>query len=95
MKIKIFRILNSSFTREGENMVKIRCIETGRGSKGSIFVCWTPRGDVILRARRTGTYKYEVFSEHPYGKYKTVMYAPNRRELRKRIEEWLEFLLSE
>ena len=72
----------------------VRCIETGRGSKGSVFVCWTPRGDVVLKARKVAPYKYDIFSEYPYGKYKTVLYAPNRSELRKRIEEWLSFKLS-
>jgi len=72
----------------------IRCIETGRGPKGSIFVCWTPRGDVILKAKKVAPYKYDVFSEVPFGEYKTVMYAPDRRTLRRRIEEWLEHLLT-
>ena len=72
----------------------VRCTETGRGSKGSVFVCWTPRGDVVLKAKKVAPNKYDVFSEYPYGEYKTVMYAPNRRELRKRIEDWLEYLLG-
>ena len=75
-------------------MPKVFCTETGKGPKGSIFVCWTPRGDIVLRARKIAPYKYDVFSEVPFGKYKISMYAPNRRELRKRIEEWLESLLS-
>ncbi len=74
--------------------MKIRCVETGRGEKGSVFVCWTPRGDVILRARKLAPYKYGITSEVPLGRYKTIMYAPDRRELRKRIEEWLEYLIG-
>ncbi len=72
----------------------IRCVETGRGAKGSIFVCWTPRGDVVLRAEKTSPYKYDVYSVLPRGEYKTIMYATNRRELRRKIEEWLESLLK-
>ena len=68
----------------------VRCVETGRGSKGSIFVCWTPRGDVILRAKKVAPYKYDVYSELPRGEFKTIMFAPNRSMLRERIEEWLE-----
>jgi len=72
----------------------VRCTETGRGPKGSIFVCWTPRGDIVLRAKKIAPYKYDIYSELPPGEYKTVLYAPNRRELRKRIEEWLEHILG-
>ena len=75
-------------------MLKVRCIETGRGSKGSVFVCMTPRGDIVLKAKKVAPYKYDILSEYPYGEYKTVLYAPNRSELRKRIEEWLSFKLS-
>jgi len=77
-----------------EEKVKVRCTETGRGPKGSVFVCWTPQGDVVLKARKTAPRKYEVFSELPYRKYATTMYAPNRRILRRKIEEWLESLLG-
>lgn len=78
-------------------VIEMRCIEVGRGSKGSIFVCArTPdEPGIVLRARKIGPYKYDIYSEFPRGKYKTVMYAPNRGELRKRIEEWLEHLLGE
>jgi len=76
-------------------MRKIRCVETGRGPEGSVFVCWTPEGDVVLKARKLAPYKYDVFSEFPYMKYKTVMYASRRAELRRKIEEWLEKLLGE
>ncbi len=72
----------------------VRCTETGRGPEGSIFVCWTPRGDIVLKAKKTAPFKYDIYSEYPRGKYKTIIYAPNRRELRKRIEEWLESLLK-
>lgn len=68
----------------------VRCVETGRGVKGSVFVCETPKGDIILKARKIAPYKYDIYSEHPRGEYKTVIYARNRRELRRKIEEWLE-----
>ena len=71
----------------------IRCVEIGRGAKGSIFVCATPRGDIVIRARKIAPYKYDIYSELPRGKYKTVMYAINRRVLRKKIEEWLSWEL--
>ncbi|RLG50037.1 MAG: hypothetical protein DRN90_00240 [Thermoproteota archaeon] len=72
---------------------KVRCTETGRGSKGSVFVCWTPKGDIVLKARKVAPYKYDIVSEYPLGRFKVTMYAPNRRDLRKRIEEWLEHLM--
>ena len=75
-------------------MPKVFCTETGRGPKGSIFVCWTHKGDIVLRARKIGPNKYDIFSESPPGKYKIIMYASNRRDLRKRIEDWLETLLG-
>jgi hypothetical protein len=72
---------------------RVFCIETGRGPKGSIFVCSTPRGNITIRARKVAPHKYSISSELPPG-YETVMYAPNRRELRKRIENWLEVVLK-
>jgi len=57
------------------------------GVKGSVFVCSTPEGDIILRAIKEAPNKYSIISEKPYGKYKTTMYATTRRELRRRIEE--------
>ena len=75
-------------------MPKVFCTETGRGPKGSIFVCWTSQGDVVLRAKKVGPNKYDVFSEVPYGKYKITMYASDRRDLRRKLEDWLETLLG-
>jgi len=72
----------------------VHCVETGRGPKGSIFVCWTPRGDIVLRAKKIAPHKYDIFSEVPFGEYKTTMYATDRRTLRRRIEEWLENLFK-
>jgi len=73
----------------------IFCVETGRGTKGSVFVCDTPRGSIVLKALKTREpYKWDIFSEHPIGRYKTIIYARNRRELRKKIEEWLERILE-
>ena len=74
--------------------MKVRCIETGRGPEGSVFVCSTPVGDIVLKAKKTAPYKYDIYSEYPRGKYKTVMYASSRSVLRRQIEEWLEYLLS-
>ena len=41
-------------------MRKIRCVETGRGPEGSVFVCWTPEGDVVLKARKLAPYKLSL-----------------------------------
>jgi len=74
--------------------VPVRCVETGRGPKGSVFVCWTPRGDVVLKAKKVGSYKYDVFSEVPHGEYKATIYASSRSELRRRIEGFLNNVLG-
>ena len=68
----------------------VRCITTGKGEKGAVIVCETPEGDVIVKAVKTAPGKYDVYSEMPSKKYKTVILAPNTRELRKRVEEWIE-----
>lgn len=73
----------------------IRCVETGRGPKGSIFVCTTPRGDIILRVvKDKAPYLWRISSMLPYLKYRTSMYARTRRHLRTYIGEWLEYVLS-
>mgnify|MGYP005635524967 CR=1 FL=1 len=77
------------------SVMEVMCIEVGRGPLGSLFVCSTPQGDVILKAKRIGPYKYDVFSESPRGRYKTIMYASTRRELRRKLEEWLRHELGE
>jgi len=74
---------------------RVRCTETGRGTKGSTFVCDLPNGDqVILKAYSLGGYQYAVFSEQPRMKYSNLMYAKNRRDLARKLEEWLEHTLS-
>lgn len=75
-------------------MPKVRCTETGRGPKGSIFVCSTPEGDVTIRALKEAPYTWRVFSEYPYRKYETIMRVSRRRQLRILIEEWLERVIG-
>ena len=73
---------------------RVFCVETGRGPKGSIFVCQTPKGDVVLRARKEAPYLYSVRSEVPWGTYKITLRARTRRELREKIEEWMSHLIE-
>lgn len=68
-----------------------RCITTGKGEKGAVFVCETSRGDIVIKALKTAPGKYDVYSEVPNKKYKTVILAPNITELRKRVAEWLDY----
>ena len=75
-------------------MACVRCIETGRGPKGSTYVCETPEGSIVLKAVKTAPYKYDVYSEYPRGRFKTVIRARRRGEVRRRIEEWLEYLME-
>jgi len=78
-----------------EKLKDLYCTETGRGTRGSIFVCDTPEGDIIFKVKKIDAYKYSVLSEHPLGKYKTLFYASNRGELKRKLEEWLKHLLKE
>jgi len=48
----------------------------------------------IRKARKIAPNKYDIYSEYPRGKYKTVMYASSRFILRRQIEDWLEYLLT-
>ncbi len=67
-----------------------RCIVTGKGSKGAVIVCETRIGDVVLKAVKTAPHKYTVHAETPRIHLSTTIYAANERELRRRIEEWIE-----
>jgi len=73
---------------------EVRCVETGAGSKGSVFVCETPVGDVGVRVLKTSApYLWTVYTEYPFKKY-TTMRALNRNRLRKYIEEWIAYILK-
>ena len=70
-----------------------RCIVTGRGVKGAMITCETQIGYIAFRALKVGPYRYDVYSEYPRGRFKTVIYARNYTQLRRRIEEWLDTML--
>ena len=75
--------------------MEIRCIITGRGPKGAVIVCDTPKGDIVLKAKKVGGQRYDVYSEVPYMKYKTTIYANRPGVLRRNVQEWLSWVLSQ
>jgi len=75
---------------------KVRCIETGRGRKGSMFVCYTPQGDIAFRALKQAPHLWSIEVEYPTTLKNTLsthLRAPNQKELRRYIEEWVEYTL--
>lgn len=70
----------------------VRCVETGRGSKGSVFVCDVEGvGDIIIRALKVAPYKYRLAVENRRHRHllPITILARNRSTLRRRIEEYL------
>jgi len=79
--------------------IAVKCTETGRGSKASIYVC-SPYGydgvkDYILTAYKDAPYTYRIVSDKPKGISITIK-AGNREEVRKFLEQYIaNLILSE
>jgi len=75
-------------------MSGVRCTETGRGSKGSIFVCDTPVGDFEVRALREAPYKWSLSAMGFLRKGDRILryfgtVRCRRNFLRRNVTEWL------
>ena len=73
---------------------EVRCITTGKGSKGAVFVCSSPSGDVVVHARKVAPYKYRITATLRRKHLETTIYSPTIRTLRRRVEDWVKYKLG-